>query len=60
MKCLYYLAPTLDSTQHLADELRAAGIAHPQAHLAAVARHFLNPFIPVMRRGAAARSGRIG
>lgn len=33
MKCLYYLAPTLDSTQHLSDELRAAGIRGGLLHV---------------------------
>jgi hypothetical protein len=33
MKCLYYLAPTLDSTHHISDELRAAGIEDGLLHV---------------------------
>jgi len=33
MKCLYYLAPTLDSTRHISDELRAVGIADGLLHV---------------------------
>ena len=33
MKCLYYLAPTLDSTRHVSDELRAVGIADGLLHV---------------------------
>jgi hypothetical protein len=33
MKCLYYLAPTLDSTHHISDELRAVGIRDGLLHV---------------------------
>jgi hypothetical protein len=33
MKCLYYLAPTLDSTHHISDELRAVGVAAGLLHV---------------------------
>jgi len=35
MKCLYYLAPTLDSTHHISDELRAVGITDGLLHVIA-------------------------
>ncbi|MGH8209875.1 MAG: hypothetical protein ACREU6_09820, partial [Steroidobacteraceae bacterium] len=33
MKCLYYVAPTLDSTHHISDELRAVGIRDGLLHV---------------------------
>jgi hypothetical protein len=33
MKCLYYLAPTLTSTHHIADDLHAAGIKDYYLHV---------------------------
>ena len=33
MNCLYYVAPTLDSTRHIFDELRAAGIKDGLLHV---------------------------
>ena len=33
MKCLYYVAPTLDSTHHISDELRAVGIREGLLHV---------------------------
>jgi hypothetical protein len=33
MKCLYYLAPTLDSTHHIFDELRTVGISNGLLHV---------------------------
>lgn len=35
MNCLYYLAPTLDSTHHISDELRAVGITDGLLHVIA-------------------------
>ena len=36
MKCLYYLAPTLDSTHHISDDLHAVGIRDSFLHVIAV------------------------
>ena len=33
MKCLYYVAPTLDSTHHISNELRAVGIRDGLLHV---------------------------
>jgi hypothetical protein len=33
MRCLYYLAPTLDSTHHISDELRTVGIGEGLLHV---------------------------
>jgi hypothetical protein len=33
MRCLYYLAPTLDSTHHISDELRTVGIRDGLLHV---------------------------
>lgn len=36
MKCLYYLAPTLDSAHHISDDLHAVGIRDSFLHVIAV------------------------